>query len=240
MKLEAWCETDRGLKRETNQDSYLLNNELGLYIVADGMGGHLGGEVASSMAVQIAEGLINQVQSTEVPRNILKRVFREASHQIYDKSLEKTPDLSGMGTTMVMAFYREPFLYIANVGDSRAYMFKDSNLWQLTEDHSLVNEQVRAGLLSEDQAKNFASKNVITRSVGYEREVECDVIEREIQAGEYFLLCSDGLSGLVSNEQITGIIKENKPNQVVKKCIEAAKANGGDDNITALLIYFSP
>ncbi len=238
MEIGIWCQTDRGLKRESNQDSYLVDKGLGLFIVADGMGGHSGGEVASSIAVETMQEVVAKSTDGESPRDLLKRAYAEASHRIYDRSLREAEKLSGMGTTMVTAYFKSPLLYLANVGDSRAYMFKLPNYWQLTEDHSLINEQIRAGLLTVDQARNFVGKNVITRSVGYERDIECDIIEREVHPGECFLLCSDGLSGLVTDDKISEIIAKNPPKDVVKKCIDEAKKNGGDDNVTVLFIQF--
>lgn len=237
MELNVWCTTDKGLKRENNQDSYLIDEKLGLFVVADGMGGHLGGEVASSLAVETAQIVVSENRDTH-PQELLKKTYREASHRIFDKAAENAPHLTGMGTTMVLAYLRGRTLYIGNVGDSRSYLYRDDMLWQLTEDHSLINEQIRAGLISEDQARSFANKNVITRSVGYERDVECDVVERDVQKGEMYLICSDGLSSLVPFEDILKIIQNVPTDQLVAKLIDQAKANGGDDNITVMVLEF--
>lgn len=237
MELNVWCTTDKGLKRETNQDSYLIDEQLGLFVVADGMGGHLGGEVASSLAVETAQDVVQKNPGVH-PQELLKMAYRESSHRIFDKALENAPHLTGMGTTMVLAYLRGKTLYIGNVGDSRSYMFRDEMLWQLTEDHSLINEQIRAGLLNDEQARTFANKNVITRSVGYERDVDCDVIEREVQKGEIYLLCSDGLSGLVPFEDMLKIIQNVPTDKLVAKLIDQAKANGGDDNVTVMILEF--
>ena len=215
MKLNVWCHTDRGLRRESNQDSFLVNEKLGLFIVADGMGGHSGGEVASALAVQSAEKFVadnhDKIQNS---RELLARAYVESSLKIYDKAAQDSPELAGMGTTMVLLYAAGDSIYIANVGDSRAYLYRRPHLWQITEDHSLVYEQLRAGMINEDQVKSFVGKNVITRSVGYERNVDVDVYERPVQNGDCFLLCSDGLSGLVDDHIIEEILTE-KSEEVV-------------------------
>jgi len=239
MKFDCWYLTDKGLRRDSNQDSCLVNKELGLFIVADGMGGHSGGEVASSMAVETVEEIMLQPQAaTKSPREMIQLSYEEASRRIFDKAAKERPELAGMGTTMVLAYLRGKYLYVGNVGDSRCYMFKRPHLWQITEDHSLINEQLRAGVMSEEQVLQFVGRNVITRSVGYERETYPDIIEREVSPGEMFLICSDGLSSLVEDKRISEILNQNTPDKIVKACVEQALANGGDDNVTVMLIHF--
>ncbi|MCB0349845.1 MAG: Stp1/IreP family PP2C-type Ser/Thr phosphatase [Bdellovibrionales bacterium] len=238
MVFEVWGQTDVGLKREINQDSILVDENISLFIVADGMGGHKGGEVASAMAVESVQEIVEQqlnVAGPVSPRDILKNAYREASKRIYTKSTRENPELMGMGTTMVLALEHKNKLYIANVGDSRAYLFKDNNLWQITEDHSLINEQIRAGILQAEDPEAMVGRNVITRSVGFEEEVNVDIVERMVEPGELFLLCSDGLCGLVSNELIAELCRKNSPAEIVSKGIEAAKAAGGDDNISVIV-----
>jgi protein phosphatase len=239
MSFEIWCRTDKGLRRDSNQDSFLINKDLGLYIVADGMGGHSGGEVASSMAVQTIEKFIkDNRKKIQSPRDLIQKAYEEASHSIYDKAQKEKDTLAGMGTTMVLLYQHGSSIYVGNVGDSRAYLFRAPYIWQLTEDHSLVNEQIRAGLMKEDQVDSFYGKNMITRSVGYEREVIVDVLEKPIQKGDNLLLCSDGLSGLVTDKKIAEIFKDYSANEVVDKCIDEALKNGGDDNVTVLVLSF--
>lgn len=238
MKFEAWYLTDKGLRRDSNQDSCLINNELGLFVVADGMGGHSGGEVASSMAVETVEEIMLQEEaSRKDPRTMMVRAYEEASRRIFDKAATERPELVGMGTTMVVAQLRGKNLYVGNVGDSRCYLFKKPYLWQITEDHSLINEQLRAGIMTPDQVRQYVGRNVITRSVGYERDVHPDIVEREVQAGEIYLICSDGLSGLVNDTGIAEILNQNPPDKAVKACVEQALANGGDDNVTVLILH---
>ena len=240
MKFNVWSVTDKGLRRDSNQDSFLTNSDLGLFIVADGMGGHSGGEVASSIAVKTCEDVALDPEANErSPREVITKMYEEASHHIYDRAANENPELAGMGTTMVMAYIRRNYIYVANVGDSRCYLFKKPNLWQITEDHSLINEQIRAGVLSEAAAQNLVGRNVITRSVGYERDVTPDVFEREIFPGEMYILCSDGLSSLVEDEKISQIVNKCTPDNVAKACVDAALASGGDDNVTVLVLNFT-
>lgn len=254
MRLRVVCKTDVGLKREHNEDSFLYDEELGLFCVADGMGGHRGGEVASSLAVRAVIDSVKETRqrtlSDGAPQNrmintreVIARAYERASSSIYRRSQVENPELAGMGTTLVVALRSGSSLFIGNVGDSRAYLYSRKQLWQLTEDHSLINEQLRAGLINEEDLPRITHKNVITRSVGFESHVQVDILERELVAGDYYLLCSDGLSGLVSDVRLQQIIEQHGFNDIgalngiVTDAIEEAKANGGDDNITALGLY---
>lgn len=234
MKIEAWAKTDTGLKRESNQDSYLIDHDLGLYVVADGMGGHKGGEVASAMAVEILKSVIAENPTTD-PRDLLTRAYRLATYGIYQKG-QKEFSLRGMATTMVGALFRNDSFYIANVGDSRAYLFYPPGFWLLTEDHSYFNEQLKAGLVKEEDRDGFEGKNIITRSVGFEPDVRADVIEHKAVPGETILLCSDGLYGLVPDQSIASICLSSPLETACDRLVEEAKKRGGDDNITLILI----
>ncbi len=240
MKPQVWAVSDKGNKRDSNQDSYLINESLGLFVVADGMGGHSGGEVASSLAVQTLETEVKALKnSSDLPiKEMMHKVFEKASIRIFDKAAIESPELMGMGTTMVSCYIDKDRMYIGNVGDSRCYLFDNSNLWQLTEDHSLLNEQIRTGLLKPEQAATFSGRNVITRSVGYERVVHPDIIDREIKPGETYLLCSDGLSGLVPDIKIADCFKTKSLNEVALALVNLALAHGGDDNVTVLIVHF--
>lgn len=238
MRFEVWAQTDVGLKREINQDAILVDHDLNLFIVADGMGGHKGGEVASALAVETVQDAIKKRKAEPKlsPRKVLAEAYREASTRIHHKSTFESPELMGMGTTMVLFWEHRGRIYIGNVGDSRAYLYTGHRLWQLTEDHSLINEQVRAGVISEEEAPHVVGRNVITRSVGFERDVMVDVLEREPQPGDLYLLCSDGLSGLITSEKLLDLIQLSTPEEAVAKCIKEAKAAGGDDNISVIII----
>lgn len=236
MQAISWVKTDPGLKRENNQDAFLHEKALNLFVVADGMGGHKGGEVASAIAcASIKDVFINPVNQHLSPRELIRFAYGEASARIHEHAKEN-PSLKGMGTTMVMSHFAKNTLHIANVGDSRCYLIRGNLMWQLTEDHSLVNEQIRAGILTPEQANKMVAKNVITRSVGFERDVACDIIERPVLAGEMYLFCSDGLHGLVSDKRICEIISKSPTESTPDILIEEAKKNGGDDNITTLII----
>lgn len=237
-KNEAWVKTDVGLRRNSNQDSFLVNSDLGLYVVADGMGGHFGGEVASKMAVEAIEEYIHKNKSEcSSSQDLLTKAFEEANEKIYNRGTYESPELSGMGTTMVCIYCEKTRLFICNVGDSRCYLFRKPHLWQVTEDHSLLNEQLRSGILREDQIESFEKRNVITRSVGYERHLTVDIFERIIHPGDCFLLCSDGLSGLLDDDEISKILNnETSGDEIVARCIETALKKGGDDNITVIYL----
>lgn len=237
MIYKHWSRTDRGLKRQSNQDSILVNSELGIYVLADGMGGHSGGEVASALAVQTVEEYFRKTQdSQKSPREKIELAYKEASRRIYDKAAKTNPELAGMGTTLVMAYVQDKHIYVGNVGDSRCYLYNSRNLWQLSEDHSVINEQLRAGAMTEEQAKVYVGKNIITRSVGYEREVHVDVVERKIDLDDVFLLCSDGLSGMVTDQKIREILREKTASEAVDDCMKTALYNGGDDNVSLIIV----
>jgi len=235
MSVQVWCQTDVGLKRLNNEDSFLMDPDLGLYVIADGMGGHSGGEVASQMAVQIVREVIIESYEKDAgikPADLLSRAYSIASQKIYEKSLSMS-DLKGMGTTLVVALIRDDRIYFANVGDSRAYLMTSSGLWQVTEDHSLVNEQIKAGIIREEN-KNRAHKNIITRSVGFEKNIACDIVERKLDIGDSYIICTDGLSGMIEDQEIFHIASESEPDRVVSLLIEQAKNNGGLDNVTVM------
>jgi protein phosphatase len=238
MKFQCWCLTDKGLKRAGNQDSFLIDERLGIFVVADGVGGHMGGEVASALAVETVREVMGHPKANDFqPKQVLMQAYEEASHRIFDRATQETR-LNGMGTTMVMGYIRNSHLYIANVGDSRAYLFRKPYVWQLTEDHSLINEQVRLGLLTEEQAHKVIGKNVITRSVGFERDVFPDVIEREISEGDVYIFCSDGLSGMITDEKILQIMSDNPVEKTAEILIQQALEHGGEDNVTVLVLSF--
>ncbi len=238
MRFDVWAQTDVGLKREINQDAILVDHDLNLFIVADGMGGHKGGEVASAMAVEtVQEAVAKRKDDPKLsPRKVLQEAYREASAKIHNKSTFENPELMGMGTTMVLMWEHKGRLYVGNVGDSRAYVYRAPHLWQITEDHSLINEQVRAGVISEDEAPHVIGRNVITRSVGFEKDVIVDILEREPQPGELYILCSDGLSGLITPDKLGSIIMHCAPEEMVARCIKEAKIAGGDDNISVIVV----
>lgn len=239
MKFDVWGQTDVGLRRQLNEDSISIDRDLGLFVVADGMGGHEGGEVASNIAVRTTHEIIQSysiIGKKISPEDLLRKCYTEACARIFHKGNVENLELMGMGTTMVMGLLSGDHLYIGNVGDSRAYLEKDGDLWQITEDHSWVNEQIKAGVITPEEAEHVSGKNVITRSVGFEKNVTPDIFSRKVEPGEKYLFCSDGLCGLINDKKISDLIAKNAPADVVHKCIDAAKAAGGDDNISIVLL----
>jgi len=233
MQIKTFALTDIGLKRKNNQDAYLCDEEHKLFAVADGMGGHRGGEVASQLAVQVLQQFCRENTSLNGP-DILAKGINAACEQIFEKS-QKNEELTGMGTTVAALLFHKQSLYIGQVGDSRVYLFRDAQVWQLTEDHSLLNEEIRAGRVQADQASEYQFRNVITRSVGYENKVLVDVYTRKVQVGDVFLACSDGLSSHVDGGEMARALQQHGLEMGLKSLISLANARGGDDNITAIV-----
>lgn len=236
---QAVGQTDVGLRRDRNEDSFGLfpppdPDHPALYIVADGMGGHAGGEIASALAVdQIATAFANSAE-TNLQQRIAQAV-RAANEAILEDSFT-TAERRGMGTTIVCAVVQGARLIRAHVGDSRLYRIRDDEISRLTEDHSWVEEQLRAGLISADEARTSARRNLITRALGISIEVQVDLSEHAIVAGDRYLLCTDGLSNQVDDDEIRSIVTSLPPQQACEKLIELANERGGPDNITALVV----
>jgi protein phosphatase len=312
VKVVAWARSDVGRKREHNEDSLLADEALGLFVVADGMGGHQGGERASRMAVEVLRGRIQAIHeadgdfdaaarelvkgdplqvglSHEItspldlvarPRRasrlpdavrwgsesvsfdqddspyddlgdmptdpnlpsvapsaatILRAAARAAGRRIYDTA-QGDPNLSGMGTTLTALLIHRDRAHLAHVGDSRAFLIRDGVAVQLTEDHSWIAEQVRAGLITEDEAKESRFRHIITRSVGFEPDVAVDLLGLAVQAGDCFLLCSDGMSNHVTAEEIGRLVVSTWYAKVPELLVELANDRGGDDNISVVLV----
>ena len=233
MILKSHAITDIGLKRKINQDAFLKDDDQRLYVVADGMGGHRGGEVASQLAVQVMQTFC-KANTALPPREILDKAVNAACAAIYEQSTSNA-ELAGMGTTIVSLLFTNGMVSIAQVGDSRVYLMNKEAIWQVTEDHSLLNEEIRAGRLMAGQAASYQFKNVITRSVGYESKVNVDVYRRQVQVGDIFLLCTDGLSGLVSMSEMYEALTHQGLEAGTQALIDMANGRGGDDNITVLV-----
>jgi PPM family protein phosphatase len=245
MKTRGWAVTDVGRKRDHNEDSFLCSDELRLYAVADGMGGHLGGERASRMAVEIVEremarALAHEAKPLEGAPHPVSTALRDvtlvAARAIYEAA-HTDAQHAGMGTTLTATAFHDQRLTICHVGDSRAYLYRDGRARQLTEDHSWIQEQVRAGLLSPDDAMVSRFRNIITRSVGFEPSVEPDLITVPVEPGDCYVLCSDGLSNYLSAEEIGGVLTGRFYGDVGPALIELANDRGGDDNITCVVVY---
>lgn len=244
--FEAYGISHVGMKRSENQDSYLVSTDMGVFMVADGMGGHKGGQTASAMAVQSVYDYFHEMYSSgEIartkPSEVIQNAILAANSAIQARGHEDA-SLAGMGTTTTLLHFSGNHLYIGHVGDSRGYLIHPNRIWQLTRDHSLVQEKLRAGIITRDQLKTDRMKNVITRSVGFEFDVNVDVYEIEPHPGDAFVICSDGLSGMVNDIDIQRIVQKHlfRECQIQiagEKLIQAANQNGGDDNVTAILIH---
>jgi PPM family protein phosphatase len=236
MKLNAFALTDIGLKRKINQDAFLKDDELGLFIVADGMGGHRGGEVASKLAVDVIRKYCFENRGGS-GRELLDKGINMSCQEIYQHALQHE-ELAGMGTTVAALLFtkegNDDVVYIGQVGDSRAYLMCPDGIWQVTEDHSLLNEEIRSGRLAAGQVASYQFKNVITRSVGYENHVVVDIYRRKLKAKDTYLLCSDGLSSLVGIAEINDELRRNGVENAVKNLVALANSRGGDDNVTVL------
>jgi serine/threonine protein phosphatase PrpC len=226
MKLEAGVATDIGRVREGNEDSYLL--EPPLYAVADGMGGHRGGEVASHLALTTVEA--------SAGAGTLGDQVREANRAVYEES-QRDSAVTGMGTTLTAVRVVDGGLRVAHVGDSRAYLMRAGSLRRITEDHTLVNRMVKAGEITPEEAEVHPHRNVLTRALGTEPDVEVDELEVPLMDGDRLLLCSDGLFGMVNEDQMQAILEtEPDPQKAADRLIRAANRAGGVDNITVLVL----
>jgi len=236
--------THIGMKRKTNQDAIYLNPNKHLFVVADGMGGHKGGDIASQMATSVIPEYILSHYDQE-PVQLQKQAVAHANISI-KKCGEQDENLAGMGTTVVSQLFCGAYLYTANVGDSRAYLINNKKIYQLTNDHSLVQEKLNLGFYTREQAGNDPQKNVLVKTVGFEPEVEVDVFNYKVHRNDIFLSCSDGLHGKVSDEDILYIINHFIPDpakatqdqldQTTQFLIDTANKNGGQDNISVILI----
>ncbi len=242
MRYEAFAATDVGRKRSQNQDSVASYPHLGLFIVADGMGGHRGGEIASAISVKVIPEVIEKAMALPDwnPRALVTEAIRTANRTIFERAIQQ-PQLRGMGTTTTTLLFKGDRLTIGHVGDSRCYFLRNGAIWQATRDHSLVAEKLRAGLITRAEARTDRLRNVITRSVGFEAEVNVEVYEMNVQAGDVFLVCSDGLSGLLEDTQILQTMQghffdAHDIKKAVAELIQGANSNGGDDNISAIVI----
>jgi protein phosphatase len=294
MRLWAWGQSDPGRKRERNEDAYLVDPEVGVMAVADGMGGHQGGATASRMAVEFlgrelneargdfSRALEDQIKASmrtteEMPiidpstmdapstspkalaamgsaiepavrgedptlpaltfspaLELMRGVVRRASSAIFEAAWAK-PELRGMGTTLTAALVHGGRAHLVHAGDSRCYMFRDGQLRQLTDDHSWIAEQLRSGQISEAEAKSSKFRHVITKSIGFEREIEADMKSVPVSAGDCFLLCSDGMSNYVEHGELERIVAMTWYRRLPETLIELANSRGGDDNITVVV-----
>lgn len=243
--MEVWGATDRGMVRKQNQDFYRCES-FGkgqfLSVVCDGMGGTKSGDVASRLASEV---FLQDVQQTIHPKmeqteivSMLVSAVKSANQAVYEQS-KVSPDFDGMGTTLVAVFLQEASAYVVNVGDSRCYYVSGEEISQVTEDHSVVGLMVSRGQLTEEEARNHPNRNLITRAVGTEQSVECDCFYLSLKKGDYLLLCSDGLSNMVTRPELLYEITHGGGDQdCCHRMIEIAKKRGAPDNVTAVLLKY--
>lgn len=247
----AWGKTDTGVSRKQNQDAFFIDvvgeDKVAVCVVCDGMGGAAAGDIASSMgAAAFIEGVKERIKpglSTEKLQGIAEEAVRDANKDIYDKSLSE-PELGGMGTTLVAAVISGEDTVIVNVGDSRAYRISGDGIERLTIDHSVVEDMIRKGDITLEEARKHPRKNLITRALGTDSEVLSDIFHVRTQPGEFILLCSDGLTNMVEEQEILYEVlhgpglsgPESSRESVCQRLIDIANSRGGRDNITVVLI----
>lgn len=255
MKLKSFGITDVGLKRTHNEDNFFRSDELGLYLVADGMGGHAAGEVASSMSIEaIVEFVEKHAADSSLTwpfgfdsrlspeANALINGIRLANTRLYSLQQEKA-ELSGMGTTVAALRIDGQNATMAHVGDSRVYRIRGGQLEQLTSDHSWVNEQLLKNIITAEEARTHRYKNVITRALGNRLDLEVDTRVEPIEIGDHFLLCSDGLSGMVEDWELREVVVDLHPGDLraaANKLVALANEAGGQDNISVVLVRIDP
>ncbi|HEX7498869.1 MAG TPA: protein phosphatase 2C domain-containing protein [Polyangia bacterium] len=238
--------SDVGRRRPHNEDSMLFDDELGLYIVCDGVGGNAKGEVASAESVDLVHSWVKRWRKTLVAhaadpspensgmvRRLLESAVQSACYMVFGMG-QLDPRQKGMSSTLSSLLISAGTAYIAQVGDSRVYLTRDGKTAQLTEDHTLVNFRLKLGLITPEEAANSPGKNVITRAVGHQDYVEVDTIDLEIQKGDRFMLCSDGLHGYLLDNEVDGLLRGERE-AVAYRLIELANERGGRDNITVVV-----
>ena len=247
LTIEARGITDVGQRRDHNEDAFLVEERLGLFVVADGMGGHAGGGTASQLAVETIRSAVAHAREHEPERfgstgaddtrvpDLLRDAVEEACEVIF-RTAQADPDLSGMGTTVTAVLVDGATAFVAHVGDSRCYLLREGRIYQVSEDHSLVNEQLKAGAISADEARTSRFKNIITRSVGFEQQVVVDLMGLDLEPSDALVVCCDGLSNLVDDPEILSIVSESPIDLAPGRLVALANDRGGDDNITVIVV----
>jgi serine/threonine protein phosphatase PrpC len=249
MQIKAYGLTHVGRQRQHNEDAFLVAEEAKLYLVADGMGGHAAGEIASRIAVDsISEFILHTREDDGTWPHAYDEQFKRSTNRLMAavrlantrvlEAMRKDARLRGMGTTVVACLADDDTISVAHVGDSRAYLVRDGRLSRLTNDHSWVFEQVQAGMLTEEEAEKHPLRNVITRALGGALSVSPDAAEVEAKPGDVYLLCSDGLTGMLPEEEILRVVHENRDDleRGCQELIDKANERGGLDNVTAILV----
>jgi protein phosphatase len=241
VNLTAFGLSDVGHCRETNEDNYFFDSALGVYTVADGMGGHAAGEVASRLAVEALEETFRDNgslgENVRQASERLQAAVTEANRRICDSILAHA-EQRGMGTTVVTLLVVGDRAVVGHVGDSRAYRLRGDRIERLTSDHSWVSEQVKAGLLTDDDAQRHPMRNIVTRALGSRTDVSADVAETDVRPGDVYLLCSDGLNAMLADDEIRDTLARHRgdPEAACHALVEAANARGGEDNTTVIVL----
>ena len=240
--------TDVGRKRDHNEDSFLVDENLRVFAVADGMGGHAGGGIASRLAVETLQAALRSwrdanprafqdmtsLESSALP-DLLRSAVEAACQAIFRRA-QGVPALNGMGTTLTALLLNHRNAFVAHVGDSRLYLIRQGHILQISDDHSLVNEQLKAGVITPEEAKSSRFRNVITRSVGFEEDVIVDLLGLEIEKGDVFVICCDGLTNMVDDGEIAAMAASESVQDLPLRLIGLANDRGGDDNITVVAL----
>jgi PPM family protein phosphatase len=236
--IEYGVQTDRGLRRAKNEDTAVADKNGAWFLVADGMGGHAAGEVASQLAASTVSELLGGGRILDSnPGLALRRAAQEANTRVFETQRSR-PECAGMGTTLTLLAFSGNRYHIAHVGDSRAYLMRDGLISQLTKDHSVVWQLFESGILAKDELSRHPNKNLITRSIGTNPQAEIDIEEDETREGDVFLLCSDGLADVVPDESICKILSDGgkSPQQICADLVESALDAGGPDNVTLVVV----
>ncbi|MBE0601300.1 MAG: Stp1/IreP family PP2C-type Ser/Thr phosphatase [Firmicutes bacterium] len=229
--MQVYARTHKGMVRQTNQDTMLIRDNL--FGVADGMGGHLGGETASKLAVQVIENML----ANKLPSETVLRIGVEAANRRVFERQRYDFALRGMGTTLTILWENGEQVFLAHVGDSRAYLLRDGKLKCITQDHSVVGEMIRDHAITPEEAKTHPYRSVITRAIGTSPIVDADVLEVKKKPGDVWLICSDGLFNMLEDPEIEHILLESKEDKALDKLLELTLERGAEDNVSVLLGY---
>jgi serine/threonine protein phosphatase PrpC len=246
MKITAFGLSDVGRRRESNEDDFLLEPGRGVYAVADGMGGHAAGEIASRLAIETLQEVLHRDGAAAKPMGVeeaaewLRGAVVEANRRICD-SILLHEDRRGMGTTVVAMVHSGRDAVVGHVGDSRLYLLRGGELIRMTSDHSWVNEQVKLGLMNDDTAQRHPMRNIVTRALGSRPDVTVDLTSLQVQPEDIYLLCSDGLNTMLSDDQIGAILAAHRedPEAACRALVEEANRHGGEDNVTVVVARFA-
>jgi len=241
LHIEFGSRSDRGKVRDSNEDTCIIDIKHNTFLVADGMGGHAAGEIASQIAASTIEEFLTEENSDSTPDEWLGLAVQRANTRVYETQMRKA-EFRGMGSTLTILVFSNNRFHIAQVGDSRAYLLRNSVLKQLTRDHSVVWPLYENGILTKEDISKHPQKNLITRSIGTYPQVEVDILNDAARVGDIFLLCTDGLTDVLSDQDISGTLssRDKNPQELAEMLTDAANEAGGPDNITTIVVRLSP